>query len=430
MKKIYTPLFALVVIGIFSVACHRTTKVESTEGVQPKEIMVLLGAHPYGDLLMSLLPEFENATGIKVIVEQLNENDLNQRLTAEFSANASTVDVFMTRPLQETLLFLKNDWIAALDEYDFSDYPSNTIEIGLKNRQPHVVPLIVEWQVLYYRKDLFRAAGLNVPTNFEELENAARILTGSGIAGFGSRGAGSPAVTQLSSFLYNFGGRYIENGEAAFNSPEAIEAIRLYGRLLGISGPQGVGTMSWNQLMPLFQTGRLAMWTDASVFYSQLIDPQVSRIPAEDIGIAILPRGPVANEPYIISSWGMSISSQTRDMDSSMKFLEWATSREMSRKAMLANITMARTSVWNDLAITNQLNPSIVETMIHASQYGYPYAMPFMTSVVQARDLIGEVIAESINTRGTSPRLQALATQKAAEVNELLRTDGEFGSAK
>ena len=192
MKKIYTPLFALVVIGIFSVACHRTTKVESTEGVQPKEIMVLLGAHPYGDLLMSLLPEFENATGIKVIVEQLNENDLNQRLTAEFSANASTVDVFMTRPLQETLLFLKNDWIAALDEYDFSDYPSNTVDVGRKDGKPYVVPLIVEWQVLYYRKDLLDAAGLKVPATFEELENAARILNKDGVAGFASRGAASP----------------------------------------------------------------------------------------------------------------------------------------------------------------------------------------------------------------------------------------------
>jgi multiple sugar transport system substrate-binding protein len=49
-----------------------------------------------------------------------------------------------------------------------------------------------------------------------------------------------------------------------------------------------------------------------------------------------------------------------------------------------------------------------------------------MTSVVKARDLIGEVIIESINTKGESPRLQALATQKVNEVNDLLKADGEF----
>jgi len=117
-------------------------------------------------------------------------------------------------------------------------------------------------------------------------------------------------------------------------------------------------------------------------------------------------------------------------MDSAMEFLTWATSREMAHRAMLANIPMARISVWNDPAITTHINPEIVDTMLHASQYGYPYAMPFMTSIVRTRELIGEVISESINTRGTSPRLQTLTTQKVAEVNNLLRADGEYGTAR
>jgi len=430
MRRFSILLLGIFVLNMFFISCQRKPVQENAETVQIKEIHVLLADHPYGNLLIPFIPEFERETGIKVIMEKLNENELNQKLTADFTAGNSTVDIFMTRPLQETLLFLKNNWIAPLDGYDFSDYPSNTVEIGRKDGRPYLVPLIVEWQVLYYRKDLLRAAGLSVPTNFEELENAARILNRDGVAGFASRGAGSPAVTQISSYIYNFGGRFIENGTAAFNSPAAVDAIRLYGRLLGISGPQGIGTMSWNQLIPIFQAGRLAMWTDASVFYGQLIDPELTSIPAEDIGVAKLPRGPVADEPFIITAWGMSISSQTKDMDSAMKFLTWATSKEMAQRGMSANITMARTSMWNDPSITSLVNPGLVETMIHASQNGYPYDRPFITSVVQARELIGEVIIESINTRGTSPRLQTLATQKAAEVDELLKTDGEYGTAK
>jgi len=68
--------------------------------------------------------------------------------------------------------------------------------------------------------------------------------------------------------------------------------------------------------------------------------------------------------------------------------------------------------------------------MIHASKNGYPLDRPFITSVVQARDLIGELITESINTRGTSARLETLARQKVAEVNDLLRADGEYGTAR
>jgi multiple sugar transport system substrate-binding protein len=50
-----------------------------------------------------------------------------------------------------------------------------------------------------------------------------------------------------------------------------------------------------------------------------------------------------------------------------------------------------------------------------------------MSSVGKARDLIGEVIIESINTKGTSSRLAAMAAEKAAAVNDLLKADGEYG---
>ena len=40
-----------------------------------------------------------------------------------------------------------------------------------------------------------------------------------------------------------------------------------------------------------------------------------------------------------------------------MRFLEWATSKELATKGMLANITMARSSVWEDKAVLAKVNP-------------------------------------------------------------------------
>ena len=423
MKKLLVFLLVLTVsAGLFAAGRSQTG--------QQDEIRVLLANHPYGDLLKAELPEFERQSGIKVNFEQLNETQLNTKLTTEFATGASTVDVFMTRPLQETLLFLKNNWIAPLDRYDFSDYPSNTVDVGRKDGRPYVVPLIVEWHVLYYRKDLLEAAGLQVPTNFTELENAARILNKDGVAGFASRGAASPGVTQLSSYIYNFGGRFIDKGVAAFDSPAAVEAVRLYGRLNGTYGPQGIGAMSWDQLMPVFQAGRLALWTDASVFYGQIIDPEKTQIPAANVGVAKMPRGPAADEPFIVVPWGISVSSKARNMDAAMKFVEWACSKELALKGMFANITMARTSVWNDPQVLAAVNPGLIETREHASRSGYPLDRPFITSVVEARDYIGELITESINTRGASTRLETMAREKVAQVNDLLRADGEYGTAR
>lgn len=396
------------------------------ESVKREEIRVLVANHPYGDLLKSKISEFEAATGIKVNIEQLQESQLTQQLTTEFATGSSTVDVFMTRPLQEGLLFMKNAWYKELKNYDFSDYPQSTINIGMQGGVPFIVPLVTEWEVLYYRKDLLAAAGLSVPTNFTELEEAAKILNKDGVAGIASRGKGSAGVTQMSSYVYNFGGRYIENGEAVFNKPEAIEAIRYYGRLVGTYGPQGVTSMSWENIIPVFQAGKLAMWTDASVFYGQLIDPSKTVIPAENVGVAAFPAGPKANNPFIVVSWGMSISSTTKHQEAAEKFINWATSKELAKIGIMSNITMARNSAWQDSEVLAVMDPGLVESQKSASANGYPYDRPYMSSVGAARDLIGEVIIESINTRGTSVKLETMANEKAKAVNDLLIKDGEY----
>ncbi|MGB4407387.1 MAG: sugar ABC transporter substrate-binding protein, partial [Sphaerochaeta sp.] len=373
------------------------------------------------------IPEFEAQTGIKVNYESLQESQLTNKLTTEFATNSSTVDVFMTRPLQEGLMFIKNGWYKALDNYDFSDYPSNSVDIGRKDGVAYIVPLVTEWQVLYYRKDLLKKAGLSVPTNFVELEAAAKAMNKDGVAGFASRGKGAAAVTQLSSYVYNFGGRYLEGGKAVFDSPEALDAIRFYGRMLGTYGPQGVTSMSWENVMPVFQAGKAAMWTDASVFYGQIVDPTKTQIPAEDIGVAQLPRGPKGDSPFIVVSWGMAMSSKTKNQDAAQKFLDWANNKDLAKEGMLSNITMARNSAWADKDVRAVMNPGLVETQAHAAKNGYPFDRPFMSSVGQARDLIGEVIIESINTKGTSSKLPALAAEKARAVDELLKADGEYG---
>jgi multiple sugar transport system substrate-binding protein len=129
-------------------------------------------------------------------------------------------------------MFYKNGWYEPLTGYNFSDYPKNALDVAMFGNKAYLVPLVTEWQVLYYRIDLFKKAGLAVPTNFMELEAAAKKLNSSDVAGFASRGKGAAAVTQLSSYVYNYGGLYLDKGKAVFDSKEAIEAIRFYGRML------------------------------------------------------------------------------------------------------------------------------------------------------------------------------------------------------
>lgn len=393
---------------------------------QSGEIRVLLANHPYGDLLKQSIPQFEKSTGIKVNVESLQESQLTQKLTTEFATKSSTVDVFMTRPLQEGKMFAKNGWYAPLAGYDFADYPKNIMDTSTFAGKPYIVPLVTEWQVLYYRKDLLQQAGLKVPANFTELEAAARKLHSENVAGFASRGKSAAAVTQLSSYVFNYGGQYLDKGKAVFDSRAAVDATRFYGRLLGNYGPKGVTSMSWENIMPLFQAGKVAMWTDASVFYGQVVDPAKTQVPVENFAIANFPAGPKTNAPFIVSSWGISVANQSKKKDLAMKFLNWASSKEMAIKGMMSNITMARSSVWNEQVVRSKMNPELIATRAFAAKHGTPFDRPYMSAVGEARDLIGELIVESINSKGTSANLDKMARDKADRVNELLKDAGEY----
>jgi multiple sugar transport system substrate-binding protein len=95
---------------------------------------------------------------------------------------------------------------------------------------------------------------------------------------------------------------------------------------------------------------------------------------------------------------------------------------------MLANITMARSSVWEDKAVLAKVNPGLVSTRAFAVKNGNPLDRPYMSAVGEARDLIGELVIESINTKGTSPNLDKMAKDRAQKVNELLQDTGEYGN--
>lgn len=431
MKRILFVAFLTIAV-VFSISANGTSE-------QPKSIRVLLANHPYADVLKPLIAEYEAQTGVKVNVESYDENQLTQKLTTEFATNSSTVDVFMTRPLQEGKLFYRNGYYENLTpylndsnktpaDYNFADYSKSSVDAVIYDNNVYTIPLVTEWQVLYYRTDLFKQAGLNPPATFDELLSAAKKLHNpdKNVYGIVSRGQRGAAVTQFSSYLYNFGGDFLKDGRSAIDSSEAIEAFKFYGKMLNEYGPPGVTNMSWAQGQALFQAGQVAMWTDASVFLGNLKDPTKSQV-ADKVGVAMMPAGPKGNHPFLVVSWGMAVSKQSKNKDLAYDFLMWATSKDMAIKAMIdKGITMARNSVWTDPNILAKFDQQLANTAVKMGPIGTPYDRPVMTAVGEARDAIGDVIVLSIDTGGTGD-IEGAAKQAAQKMNELLETAGELG---
>src|SRR6266567_2070314 len=151
-------------------------------------LRVLLAEHSWTDAIKPLIPEFERQTGINIKLETYGENQLTQKTTVEFVSGSSNIDVFMQRPLQDARLFEKNNWFTNLNtyvkdsqktptSYDFNDFLPRAISTVTVNGVLTEIPIVVEHEVLYYRKDLFQQAGLTVPKTLDELQQDAARLT-------------------------------------------------------------------------------------------------------------------------------------------------------------------------------------------------------------------------------------------------------------
>jgi multiple sugar transport system substrate-binding protein len=389
----------------------------------------LAANHPWTEAVKPLLKDFEAQTGIKVNLESYGEDQLTQKLTTEFTAGSSDVDVFMQRPLQEARQYVQNKWYADLNpflkdskktpaEWDFKDFQSAAVGTETVKGELTGIPIVVEHEVLYYRKDLLQQAGLAVPKTLDELRAAADKLTdkGKGKFGFIARGQRSPAVTQFSSFLYSFGGDWYDQKthKASLSTPEDIAAFKFYGDLLRADGPPGVLNMSWPQAVAVFAQGNAALYTDADSIFQNMLDPTKSTV-ADKTGVAPFPAGPKGSHMYSVTSWGLSIPAGSKKKDAAWEFVKWATGKETTLKTQSAGaVPGARTSVWENPQGAGKFPPDWIATA-KASAKGQSYDRPLVVQVGKARDIIGSVIVGAIEgqdvetaARSANQQFQAL----------------------
>lgn len=400
-------LFAAIVVLIM-MAMGLAAAAANEQPYKGTTLRVVLSNHPWTNAILPLIPEFEAATGIKVNTESYFEDQLTQKLLVEFASGTSTIDVFMQRPLQEAKQFQKNGWYADLlpfatdesktdKEWDLTDFFPAALVAETVDGALTGIPLVTEQEIIYYRKDLLAEAGIAVPTTMEELEEVARHFhdPANGFFGFVSRGQRSPAVTQFSSYLYSFGGNFDVDGRATLNTPEAIAAFEYYGKMLRNYGPPGVLNMSWPQALAIFAQGKAALYTDASVFYSNMLDPNQSVV-GNVVGFAPFPAGPAGSKPYSIVSWGISMARSSRNKDAAWEFIKWASSKETTLRTQARQVPSARTSAWQSPEGVANFPPQLVEVIMASSANAMPYDRPNVIGVGEARDIIGSVIVTAI----------------------------------
>lgn len=398
---------SVLVAASVAAGCGQQQASKAPEAAKPaakpfegKNITLVTANHPWNDAIKPLIPEFEAATGMKVNVQSFFEDQLTQKLTVQFTSGSATPDVFMYRPLQEGKLFYKNGWVAPLDEYtgkdanyDFADFSKSAVGSVTVDGKLAGIPIITEQEILYYRKDLLKKAGIAVPKTIDELVAAVKQLHDpkNEIYGFVARGQRSPLVTQVSSFLYSEGADFSQGDKATINTPEAIKAFMTYGTLLKDYGPPGVLNMSWPQAIGIFAQGKVAFYTDANSIYKNATDPEKSKI-ADQVGFAVFPAGKAGSKPYNITSWGLAMNAKSANKDAAWEFMKWATSKEIVLKTQQKGNPGARASVWDNPEGTTGFPAEMVQVIKESVKGGVDHDRPTVISVGEARDAVGEIV--------------------------------------
>jgi multiple sugar transport system substrate-binding protein len=368
------------------------------------KIGVNLVKSPRGDLLQKYEKEFTDLTGIQVSSEQTPEQQQRQKAVIELNSGSPSFDVIHISYHVQKRQFEKANWLADLTAFmknpELTDASLNEADFSqagmlyAKNPQGQLLslPFSVDYWMVYWNKELFAKKGVTYPDTFEDMVKAAEALTDpkENTYGFVARGLKNANVPVWTSFLLGWGVDPVDrNGNLMTDSPEAIEAARLYQRLLTKAAPQGVAGFNWSECQSAFLQGRIGMWLDGVGFAPPLEDPDKSRVVGK-VGYGLMPRGPKTRASATFGD-GIGVTAASRNKEAAYLYCQWAISKLMGARLLQTGGGVPfRHSILNDAEVRKgvKMPPAWIDAVAESakiSRLGLPVVQP----VTEFRDIIG-----------------------------------------
>jgi sorbitol/mannitol transport system substrate-binding protein len=275
--------------------------------------------------------------GIKVKYATYTEGDLRAAIEKDVSTHSNSFNVIMIGPY-EAPLFAKDGWLDNLTtqyiskdaSYDASDLlPPIAKSLSYKG-DLYAVPFYGESSMLYYRKDLFKAAGVTMPAHptWTQVATLAAKLNQPGkVAGICLRGLAGwgDNMASLDTVVNTFGGEWFnEKWQPQLTSPAFEQATNFYVNLIRKDGEAGASNDSFNQLLTLYGQNKCAMWYDSTVAATSIATTYPSVF--ANTGYAFAPVDKTTSSGWLWT-WSLGIPQGTANSGAAWKFVSWATSK-------------------------------------------------------------------------------------------------------
>ena len=336
-------LAAMVAVTI--AACgSSSSKSSSASGSGKGTIRVAVVSNSNMIDIEKLTPQFEAMNpGIKVVYDTLNENNERSLIETDITTHANQFNVVMISNY-ETPIWARNGWLVNLSpmlsanpSYDVGDLLKPIASSLSYNGSLYGVPFYGESSMVYYRKDLFKAAGLTMPlhpTWTQIASYAAKLNSPSkGVAGICLRGMNGwgENLAALDTVINTSGGSWFNaSWKPQLTSAPDAAATNFYVNLVRKYGEPGASNDGFTECETAYGEGKAAMWYDATVA-AGLIATTYPKVSA-NTGYAFAPTGSPTGSPGVPSgwlyTWSLSIPKGTSNQAAALKYIEWATGKQ------------------------------------------------------------------------------------------------------
>ena len=287
-------------------------------------------------VMQKLSSVWEKKTGNHINWVVLEENVLRQRVTTDIATHGGQFDI-ITLGSYETPVWGKQGWLTPVGHipgYDYKDVFSSVRQALSANGKLYALPFYAESSFTYYRKDLFKDAGLTMPAHptWAEVDQFAAKLTDKAKQQYGICLRGKPGWGENMAFfdtlLNTYGGEWFNmKWQPQLDTKPWHDALTFYVHLLRDYGPPGASSNGFNENQALFATGHCAMWIDATSGAGMIYDKNSSQV-ADKTAFTAAPVDVTPHGSHWFWSWALAIPSTSKKASVAKDFIAWATSKQ------------------------------------------------------------------------------------------------------
>jgi multiple sugar transport system substrate-binding protein len=361
--------------------------------------------------LQKYASEFTDLTGIKVESEVIPEQQQRQKAVIELTSGKPSFDVIHVSYHVQKRQFEKAGWLADLTAFmndpnltapdlRVDDFSAGGRQFAENDKgEMHSLPMSVDYFILYWNKELFAKKGVTLPKTLDEMAVAAEKLNdpANGIYGFTGRGLRNANMTLWTNFFLDYGGEFLNaKGDILTDGPEAIEATKLYQRLLTKTAPPGVAGFNWMESMASLTQGRAAMWIDGVGWAPPIEDPNASRVVGK-IGYAVVPAGPKGQYSSTYGD-GIGICQASTKKEAAYLYCQWAVSKTMGARLLQSGGGVPfRNSILNDETVRKGVKTQEWLDSVVASAKISKLGLPIIVPVAEFRDIVGSALTATLS---------------------------------